>query len=145
MESILKAFSNDRDIQTIVDGLQAGMAEQMVSGLAGSSRPVALAAIHKMTERPLLIATHNMFSAQKMAEDLLECLTPEDVLLYPANELTATESAAASPEIKAQRIDVMTRLAKGFRGITVVPFAGIRKLLPTKQALKDLSFFLTPG
>src|SRR5699024_5759762 len=98
-----------------------------------------------MTERPLLIATHIMYYEQKITEDFLEFLMAEAVLLYPANELTATESAAASPEIKAQRIDVMSRLAKGFRGITVVPFAGIRKLLPTKQALKDLSFFLTPG
>ena len=60
-------------------------------------------------------------------------LSPDEVLLYPANELVAAEAAISSPETLAQRMDVLIRLSQGFRGIVVVPFSGVRRYLPTQQ------------
>ncbi len=44
----------------------------------------------------------------------MECLSPDEVLLYPANELVAAEAAISSPETLAQRMDVLIRLSQGF-------------------------------
>ncbi|WP_151737934.1 transcription-repair coupling factor [Paenibacillus tengchongensis] len=137
LQGLIEAFSKDTDFQSIVRGIGAGMKEQLISGLSGSARQIMLAALHEETERPLLVVTHNMFSAQKIAEDLQEALSADRVLLYPANELVAAEAAVSSPETLAQRIELLTKCAQGFRGVVVVPYSGVRRLLPSPQVMAE--------
>jgi transcription-repair coupling factor (superfamily II helicase) len=141
----MEAFALDRDVQNVLTGYERGMREQLVSGLAGSSRQVMIAALRQRLQRPLLVVTHNMFAAQKMAEDLQECLSEGEVLLYPANELVAAEAAISSPETLAQRMDVLLRLSRGFRGVVVVPFSGVRRYLPTKSFMAEAQIELQVG
>ena len=145
MKRLHSAFRSDRDVQSVMEGIRSGMKEQMVSGLAGSSRQLMVASLYEQLQRPILIVTHNMYSAQKMVEDLYECLSPEHVLLYPANELMVTEAIAASRELQAQRIDALLSMAKGFRGIVVAPLAGVRKLLPAKSVFKEAEIRVEVG
>ncbi len=133
MQELLSAFSRDADFQSIVSGLRSGMKEQLISGLSGSSKGVMISALAAEMKAPLLVLTHNMFSAQKIVEDLVECLPEEQILLFPAQEILSAEAAAASPEMLAQRIEALTRLASGYRGVVVAPFAAVRKLLPNKE------------
>src|ERR1700730_765114 len=145
LQQLIKAFSEDLDFQTIVSGFKSGMREQLVSGVPGSSRQVMISAMKEQLNQPIVILTHNMFSAQKIAEDLIECLSAEQVLLYPAQELMLTEAAIASPELLAQRIDALSRLANGFRGIFITPFAGLRKLLPLSQVFTEAQVHISVG
>ncbi len=146
MNSLLRLFSEDVDFTSILTGIRQGMKEQLVSGLAGSSKQILMSALYTELQRPMMIITHNMFSAQRIVEDLNECLPDaEKALLYPANELMVTESAFSSPDILAQRIDVLTRLAEGHRGIIVAPYAGIRKLIPPKQIFASGRLLLRVG
>ncbi|MGZ9587092.1 transcription-repair coupling factor [Paenibacillus marinisediminis] len=137
LKALMQALSAERDIESISAGIRAGMKEQLVSGLSGSARQVMMAALSQDLNRPVLAVTHNMFSAQKVAEDLQECLGPDQVILYPANELVAAESAISSPEVIAQRIDALIRLARGFRGIVVTPYAGLRRYLPARNIMAE--------
>ena len=91
LQALIQAFSADTDFQTIVTGLKSEMKEQLIAGLTGSSRQVMLASLARELERPLFVVTHNMFAAQKIAEDLLECLSPDEVLLYPISRASDTE------------------------------------------------------
>lgn len=81
LQALIQAFSKDSDFATAIAGVNSGMKEQLISGLSGSSKQVMLAATHKETNRPLLVVTHNMFAAQKIAEDLQEALSSDEVLL----------------------------------------------------------------
>jgi len=145
LQALIDVFSKDSDFKSITAGVHAGMKEQLISGLSGSSRQILMAALHQDQQRPLLVVTHNMFSAQKIADDLQEALSPEQVLLYPANELVAAESAVSSPETLAQRIDVLVQCARGFRGVVVVPFSGVRRLLPAPEVMADARIVLHDG
>ncbi|WP_018753527.1 transcription-repair coupling factor [Paenibacillus sanguinis] len=145
LQALIQAFFRDADFATTVAGIHSGMKEQLISGLSGSSRQVMLAALQQETGRPLLVVTHNMFAAQKIFEDLQEALTPDDVLLYPANELVAAESAVSSPETLAQRIEVLLQCSRGFRGIVVVPYSGIRRYIPTPQAMAEAGIHISLG
>lgn len=145
LKALINAFAADTDVQSVISGIRKGMREQMISGLAGSSRQVLIAALQEDVERPMLVVTHNMFSAQKIAEDLQECLSPENVLLYPANELVAAEAAISSPETLAQRMDVLIKLSKGFRGIVVVPFSGVRRYLPISSVMAEAQIAVSVG
>jgi len=144
MEDLLKAFARDADFASIASGLRRGMKEQLVSGLAGSAKAMTVAALYAELQRPVLFVTHNMFSAQKIAEDLNECL-PGSALLFPAGELVVAEAAFSSPDILARRIEVLGKLAAGFRGIVVAPYAGIRRFLPPKDALNEARLTLRTG
>ncbi|WNQ11676.1 transcription-repair coupling factor [Paenibacillus aurantius] len=137
MQDLLQAFAADIDFQSILSGVRSGMREQLIAGLAGSSRQVMMAALMQEQKQPMLVVTHNMFAAQKITEDLMECLSPEQVLLFPAQEMLAVEAAAASPEMLSQRIDALTRLASGFTGIVVTPYAGLRRLLPVSSVFTE--------
>jgi len=145
LQKLLQAFQNDSDFQSIVSGIRSGMREQLISGLAGSARQVMVAALREQLDRPLLIVTHNLYAAQKIAEDLQEICASDQVMLYPANELTLIDIAASSPETVAQRIAVLSKLAAGFRGIVVVPYAGLRKLLPVKDTYAASKLTLAVG
>lgn len=138
LQGLIQAFSKDSDFQSVLQGVSAGMKEQLISGLTGSARQIMLAALHGQLSRPLLVVTHNMYSAQKIADDLQEALSPEQVLLYPANELVAAEAAVSSPETLAARIEVLSRCAGGFRGIVVAPYSGVRRLLPDPAVMAGL-------
>lgn len=145
LQALIEAFSKDPDFESLSTGVTAGMKEQLISGLSGSSRQVMLAALHEQIQRPLLVVTHNMFSAQKIAEDLQEALSPDQVLLYPANELVAAEAAVSSPETLAQRIEVLLKCSQGFRGIVVVPFSGVRRYVPAPEMLATAELKLELG
>ncbi|USB33307.1 transcription-repair coupling factor [Paenibacillus sp. YPG26] len=145
LQALIEAFSKDPDFESLSTGVSAGMKEQLISGLSGSSRQVMLAALHEQIQRPILVVTHNMFSAQKIAEDLQEALSPEQVLLYPANELVAAEAAVSSPETLAQRIEVLLKCSQGFRGIVVVPFSGVRRYVPVPEMLANAELKLELG
>jgi transcription-repair coupling factor (superfamily II helicase) len=145
MREVISAFSTDNDFASIVAGVRSGMREQLVSGLAGSSRQVMIAALLTATDRPILVVTHNMFAAQKIADDLIECIDPQQVLLYPAQEMLAAEAAIASPEVMAQRIDALTRLSAGFNGVVITPYAGLRRLLPTSSMFADAAIDVQEG
>lgn len=125
-------MEQDRDFQSTLAGLENGFKEQLVTGLTGTARCVYIAALYRKTKRPLLLVAHNLNQAQKTVEDLQELLPKEEVLLYPANELVTTEIALASHDTLPERIDVLSKLSKGFRGVLIVPFSGLRKLFPSR-------------
>ncbi|WP_460327302.1 transcription-repair coupling factor [Paenibacillus sp. YSY-4.3] len=145
LQALIQAFSKDPDFSAAIAGVNSGMKEQLISGLSGSSKQIMLAAMYKETGRPLLVVTHNMFAAQKIAEDLQEALSAEEVLLYPANELVAAESAVSSPETLAQRIEVLLKCSQGFRGVVVVPYSGIRRFIPSPETMAAAHLDITLG
>lgn len=130
METLLRLYQKDEEFQSTAVSLKEGLKEQMVAGLTGSARMLYVASLYRETRRPVLLVTHNLNQAQKAVEDLYELLPKDQVLLYPANELVATEIALDGHETLGERVQVLSRLSKGFSGVFVVPFAGLRKLVP---------------
>lgn len=119
--------------KAILNGIEANLREQLITGLTGSLRSLMLASIFRETKRTQLVVTNNLFQAQKLYDDLLSLLNTEYVYLYPANELISSEIAIASPEMKGQRIEVLNALVHGRKGIIIVPLSGLRRLLPPKD------------
>ncbi|WP_080871812.1 transcription-repair coupling factor [Oceanobacillus timonensis] len=132
MKAIHNYLKSQEDIQSIMDGLLAGMKEQMVAGLSGSARSLLLSTVHQSMNRPLLIVTHQLAQAQQLYDDLAELTNGEGVYLYPVNELIASEMAVASPELRAQRIDALTAWTERDKGILIAPVAALKRILPPK-------------
>lgn len=137
MRALHHYFVENQDVQSIIKGIEAGLKEQLVTGLSGSARSVFLSSLYKETGRPLLVVAHNLFQAQKIYDDLVQLIGTEEVFLYPVNEMIAAEMAIASPELKAQRLEVMNYWTEQKKGIVIAPVAGLRRLLPPKSLWKE--------
>lgn len=138
-------FIGQDDTRSVIAGIEGGLREQLVAGLSGSARTVFLASVYNETKKPLLIVTYNLLQAQKLYDDLIQLVSEQEVFLYPANELIAAEMSVASPELKAQRIDVLNHWSRNNKGIIVVPISGLRKIVPPKTLWKEQQIKLAVG
>lgn len=145
MEGLLQSIKNGDDVGSIIEGIEANISEQMVSGLSGSARSLVIASAFNETKRTQLVVTHNLFQAQKLYDDLVSLVGEESVFLYPVNELIASEIAVASPEMRGQRIEVLNRLASKKEAIVISPMAGVRRLLPPKQLWESYQIAFESG
>ncbi|MFC5714459.1 transcription-repair coupling factor [Thalassorhabdus alkalitolerans] len=144
MKGIQQVLLNNKDVQAVKEGVEAGLKEQLVTGLTGSARTMLMASFFEETSRPQVVITHNLYQAQKLYEDLIDLLG-DNVYLYPVNELISSEIAVASPEMMAQRIEVLNSLLHGKKGVVVVPIAGMRRLLPPPSLWERCQYRLRVG
>ncbi|MEQ2529022.1 transcription-repair coupling factor [Bacillaceae bacterium CLA-AA-H227] len=145
MFGLKQLFIGQDDTRSVIAGIEGGLREQLVAGLSGSARTVFLASVYNEAKKPLLIVTYNLLQAQKLYDDLIQLVSEQEVFLYPANELIAAEMSVASPELKAQRIDVLNHWSRNNKGIIVVPISGLRKIVPPKTLWKEQQLKLAVG
>ncbi|MFT4398511.1 transcription-repair coupling factor [Bacillus sp. SW14] len=145
MDNIQTFIKESDDFKSIINGLHEGLKEQLLAGLSGSARSVFTSALANETNKPIFLITHNLYQAQKVTDDLTVLLGDRSVLLYPVNELISSEIAVASPELRAQRLDVINRLTNGEAPIVVAPVAAIRRMLPPVEVWKNSQMLIQVG
>ncbi len=145
MLGLKKIISQQDDFRSVLAGVSEGLKEQLISGLSGSARTLFLAAVYEETKKPMLVVTHNLLQAQKLYDDFVQLLGEQEVFLYPANELIAAEISIASPELKAQRIEVLNYWSKHQKGIIVAPMSALRKILPPASLWRSSQLTLKVG
>ncbi len=133
MKGIHSFIQSQKDIQTIIEGINSGLNEQLVAGLSGSARSLLVATLYQSVQRPILLVTHQLTQAQQLYDDLSEFIDEDEIFLYPVNELIATDLAIASPELKSERIESLTKWANRKAGIFIAPVASLKRILPPKD------------
>ncbi|MBM7646460.1 transcription-repair coupling factor (superfamily II helicase) [Scopulibacillus daqui] len=134
MLGLERYFSDNlTDLDTILDGFNSGMKQQLVSGLTNAAKSLWMASVYKRRKKTLLIVTHNLYQAQKLYDDLEECLNADEVYLYPVNDLIASEISIASPELRGQRIEVLNLLAQNKKGVIIAPIAAVKRYLAPEK------------
>ncbi|WNS75551.1 transcription-repair coupling factor [Bacillus sp. DTU_2020_1000418_1_SI_GHA_SEK_038] len=145
MKGLKNMISGQDDLQSVLSGIKEGLKEQLISGLSGSARTLFLSSVYEQTRRPILIITHNLLQAQKLYDDIVHLVKESEVFLYPANELIAAEISIASPELKAQRIEVLNYWSKSKNGLLIAPMAALRKILPPASLWRECQLTLKVG
>jgi len=145
MLGLKSLFNQQEDIGNVIEGISAGLHEQLVAGLSGSARTLFIASVYEKAKKPILLVTHNLLQAQKLFDDLVSVISEEDVFLYPANELIGAEISVASPELRAQRIEVLNRMCMRKNSIVIVPIAGLRKMVPPPEVWKRYQLHVKVG
>lgn len=118
------------DIYSVINGVESGLKEQLVSGLSGSARSMFTALIQESTNKKTLLVTHQLTQAQQLYDDLQELAEQSNIYLYPVNELFVSELAVASPELMSQRISSLINWISSKDGILIAPAAALKRLLP---------------
>src|SRR5699024_11975416 len=70
MNGINRYLAENKDIQSIISGIESGMKEQLIAGLSGSARSLLVANIQQALDRPLLFITHQLNQAEQLYDDL---------------------------------------------------------------------------
>src|SRR5690625_3035137 len=99
MKGITNYFIEREDIQSVIEGISSGLKEQLIAGVSGTARSLAISAIQKAKGRKTLVITHQLVHAQHLYEDLGEFMGDSNLFLYPVNELMAAEMVISSPEL----------------------------------------------
>lgn len=133
MKGFNQYLQSKEDVQSIIDGIDNGLQEQLVAGLSGSARSMLVSAIEAATKRPILFLTYQLVQAQQLYDDLTVFLDEEYVHLYPVNELIASEIAISSPELRSQRIEALTKWSEMKSGILIAPVAALKRILPPQS------------
>ncbi|MDP2856832.1 MAG: transcription-repair coupling factor [Bacillota bacterium] len=144
LPGVLDLALESPEVQSFARSVSAGVAEQMVSGLAGSQRTCAFAAVRRHAGRPVLIVTDTLTAAERIAEDM-EAWLGEPVLVFPALEVLPFEVVAQSEEMAVPRISTLERLTSGQRPVVVAPVTALLRRLPPPQFFAGVCIDVTTG
>lgn len=133
MEPLHQLFMKDHHINTVLEDLQKGIDQQLVTGLTGGARPLFMQSIADEMDRPILIVSPNLLQAQRLFEDMVKLLGEDEVRLYPADELIAADLSVSSPELRAERIETLDFMLSQKRGVVITPIAGLRRHMPNLE------------
>ncbi|MGX7245866.1 transcription-repair coupling factor [Enterococcus quebecensis] len=106
---------------------------QLITGLAGSAKTLVMTSGFKQKNKKIIVAVPNLYYGNQLVEDFRNVLSDEEVYLFPVDEVLSAEMAFSSPEARAERVATLNFLLTDQAGIVVVPVAGLRKYLPSKQ------------
>lgn len=145
MEALRNLLVQDSHMKNFIMDLSEGMTETLVTGLSGSARPAMIETMYNELQKSMYILTPNLLQGQKMYDDLAKLIGEQDVHYYPADEFIAADMAVASPELRAARIETLDHLVQGERGIYIIPIAGMRKMMHSKEQWLNLRVFVETG
>ena len=118
---------------------------QLIVGLSGSSKTVAMAAYYHEHPGQILVVTPNLYFANQLTDDLRHLFSEDDVHLFPVDEVLAAEMAFASPEARSERVATLNFITGGKPGFVIAPVAAIRKFLPPKKVWQANQLDLVVG
>ncbi|EEV40889.1 transcription-repair coupling factor [Enterococcus casseliflavus EC20] len=112
-------------------GLREQAPRQLLTGLAGSAKTLAITGVYQAFQKQVIVVTPNLYYTNQLAEDLRN--VTEDVYVFPVDEVLSAEMAFSSPEAREERVAALNAVSQGKTGIYVLPVAALRKYLPEKK------------
>lgn len=136
----LELFSQNKIIQNWQAGLST-LGRQLVMGLSGSSKAMAIASAYLTQEEKIVVVTSSQNEMEKLASDLSVLLGEEYVYQFFADDVAAAEFIFSSLDKALSRVEALSFLSQQeTKGILLVSLAGLRTILPQPDFLKRVSF-----
>ncbi|HHV58193.1 MAG TPA: transcription-repair coupling factor [Firmicutes bacterium] len=137
--------AENNELHELLSNVARGVPEQLVHGVSGAQKAYLAALVLEEIRRPALYITSHLQQAETVAEDLAAFLPGSKILVFPPAEVLPYEYYAESPELTAQRLNVLGALVRGEAGAVVAPLAALtRRLLPPAVFARQ-GFWLRPG
>ncbi|MDI3256765.1 MAG: transcription-repair coupling factor [Kyrpidia sp.] len=145
LERLVRYVREHPGFRTLMEGLAERAEEQWVTGLTGTAAHLMMAALRRETGKPILIVTHHLQEAQQVYDDCLEFLPDDRILLFPEREAALLDVSAYSPELAAQRMGVLSQLAKGETPLLIAPARAVDQPLPDLEIFRSFLLHLKTG
>lgn len=133
MANILELFSGHKSLQEWQDKGDI-LGRQLVMGLSGSSKALAIASYFKKNSGKLVIVTSTQNEAENLASELAGLVGEEPIYQFFADDIVAAEFIVASKDKSISRVTGLNFLLdKAAQGILLVNMVGTRVLLPNPK------------
>jgi transcription-repair coupling factor (superfamily II helicase) len=128
-------------------GRLPGTAErQVLSGLAGSSPALLVAALHRTRPARLwVVLAHGPDAAEQMLADLEAILGENSAALFPQREALPYEEGEPHIEISGLRVEALEAVLSGRAAILVTTPRAVQELAPAVDGLTQLRLELRTG
>jgi transcription-repair coupling factor (superfamily II helicase) len=133
------------ELSQLYDNLARGLSEQLIHGLSGAQKAYIAALILQEVKRPALYLTRHLQQAETVSDDMAAFLPGAKIQVFPSAEVLPYEYYAESPELTAQRLNVLGALARGEAGVVVAPLTALMRRLPPRDVFSQQGFWLRPG
>lgn len=130
MNILLKELENNEAVQSILAG------QSNLGNLSFSEEALLLATSYRQRPCSMFVIKNNAYTAQKLYERLYG-LIEDDVLLFSVEESLRVEAIAASPEHKANQMEVMAKLQDGHPYICVMNVAAAIRYVPSPKVFQE--------
>ncbi|MGT2926411.1 transcription-repair coupling factor [Streptococcus cuniculipharyngis] len=131
-QTIIDLFSKNKLIQDWLDAQSVN--RQLVMGLSGTSKHLAMASYYQKHRGKLVILTASHHEAEQLTEELASLLGPDHVYPFFADDAIIAEFLLASQEKSRNRLEALNFLLNDSEsGILVLSLAASRILLPKPE------------
>ncbi|MGT2887827.1 transcription-repair coupling factor [Streptococcus didelphis] len=135
--NILELFSQNKSLQEWYSTTTT-LGRQLLMGLSGSSKALAIASNFITQDGKILIVTASQNEAEKLASDLSALLGEENIYQFFADDVAAAEFIFSSLDKSISRVEsIQFLLNKAKKGILVTSLVGSRTLLPNPLTFKS--------
>ena len=143
-QTLLTLFGQNKAIQDWQEQIDNG--RQLVMGLSGPSKALAMASSFEKNGGKLLVVTSTHSEAERLASDLADLLGEDKVYHFFADDVAATEFVFASLDRASSRLQVLDFLTNdALTGILVTSLVGMRVLLPSPDVYKTVNMTIKIG
>ena len=133
LREIIEAYTRSESWQTVEAALRSGRRHIYVSGTTSVGKQLLLSCL-PASAAPILFVTASGLQAEQMSEGLAAFFSPEEVALFPADELLLLGTYARSPELAARRLSLLSQIVSGRAPrIIVAPWDALLMTLAAPQ------------
>lgn len=140
--AILDALEGCSAVRELIARLPMPGAAFAVGGMSGSARTALVAALHRLTNRVLVVVTSDPAAAAAAAADLETLLGETASVLYPQREALPYESSEPHLEIGGLRVEAVEALFSGRTRLFVTTFRALQERAPVPDRLARLRLTL---
>lgn len=135
--NIIDLFSQNKLIQSWHAGV-SNLGRQLIMGLSGASRALAIASAYQANEEKIVIITSTQNEVEKLASDLSSLIGEDKVYTFFADDVAAAEFIFASMDKAHSRLEALNFLQdKNQSGILITSLVGARVLLPSPKTYSE--------
>ena len=143
--AILDALEGCSVVRELIARLPIPGAALEVGGASGSSRTALVAALHRLTNRVLVVVTSDPAAATAAEADLETLLGETAPALYPQREALPYESSEPHLEIGGLRVEAVEALFAGRTRLFVTTFRALQERAPVPDRLARLRLTVRVG
>ena len=143
MTELVKIVDSIRNSEPILGLLQAKGPITLDHVSEGAQAFVAACVVRHHASRSCWILCPDVRRQEDLFNGLLNWEV--DALFFPELELPAYEGALSDPEIVAERLEVLQRIAEGKRAVVVLTASSLEDQIPPAEALQKQSIALRRG
>ena len=143
--AILDALEGCSAVRELIARLPAPGATFAVGGASGSARTALVAALHRLTNRVLVVVTSDPAAAAAAEADIESLLGETRSALYPQREALPYESTEPHLEIGGLRVEAVEALFSGRTRLFVTTLRALQERAPVPDRLARLRLTVQIG